>query len=99
MKKKRKDPRPICDCSAYSFPHKIGGKCKGKAFAEFHFYNVKSECELCNCFNDDRTPTSCDVVDGTESIFEGECYRDAAKYNPSEHLIMSFNFEDDHDAQ
>lgn len=99
MKKKRKDLRPICDCSSYKFPHKIGGKCKGKTFAEFHFYNIKSECKFCNCLNDDRTPISCDVIDGTESIFEGECYRDAAKHNPSEHLIMSFNFEDDHDAQ
>lgn len=89
----RNDQRPICDCSAYNFPHKIGGKCTGKAFAEFHFYNDKSQCEFCNCCNDDRTPKTCDVVDGTESISEAECYRDAVKYNPKEHLTLSFNFE------
>lgn len=95
MKKKRNDLRPICNCHAYNFPHKIGGKCKGQVFASFHFYNVKSCCEFCNCLCDDRTPNSCDVVDGTESISEAECYRDAVKYNPKEHLTLSFNFEED----
>lgn len=94
---KRNDLRPVCDCSAYNFPHKIGGKCSGSAFAEHHFYNDKSCCEFCNCLNDDRTPKSCDVVDGTESIHEGECYRDAVKHNPKEHLILSFNFEEEND--
>lgn len=97
MRKRRKDPRPICDCNAYNFPHKVGGKCNGSEFANFHFYNVKSECEFCNCLNDDQTPISCDVVDGTESIYEGECYRDAAKYSSGEHLILSFELEEEHE--
>lgn len=92
---KRNDKRPICNCNAYGFPHKIGGKCKGRAFAEFNFYQIGAHCKYCNCFNDDRTPKTCDVVDGTESISEAECYRDAVKYNPKEHLILSFDFEED----
>lgn len=94
MRARRKDPRPICTCSAYKFPHKIGGKCTGRDFAEFHFYNDKSSCEFCNCFNNDRTPFSCDVVDGTESIKEAECYRERCHYNPSERLPLTFTYEE-----
>lgn len=87
MGRKRYDPRPICDCDAYPFPHKIGGKCKGTVFAEFQFYNVKEYCEFCNCNND----TSCDVATGRESINEAECYIAAKHYAPAEHLIISFH--------
>lgn len=96
----RNDLRPICTCSAYNFPHKIGGKCTGKTFAEFHFHNDKSMCEFCNCLNDDRAPNSCDIVDGTEKISEGECFRDRCHHNPKEHLPLSFyfDFEEEYDS-
>lgn len=86
---KYKDPRPICTCSAYSFPHKIGGKCTGKAFFEFYFYCDRELCEQCNCFNDDRSPMSCDVLDGTESIKEAECFIERLHQFPSEHLPLT----------
>ena len=92
---KKKDPRPICYCKSYSFPHKIGGKCKGQTFAQFYFYNVREACSECNCLNDDRTPISCDVVDGTESIKEAECYRERVHSYPSEKLPLQFEFEED----
>lgn len=87
---KRNDQRPVCNCKAYGFPHKIGGKCKGQSFTEFYFYNNKNVCKECNCFNDDRTPITCDVVEGTESIKEAECYRDAVHSHPGEHLQIEF---------
>lgn len=83
---KRNDLRPVCNCKAYGFPHKIGGKCKGQVFAEFYFYNEKQVCNECNCFNDDRTSITCDVVDGIESIKHAECYIDAVHHHPGEHL-------------
>lgn len=88
---KRKDPRPICNCSAYPFPHKIGGKCKGIDFAEFFFYQggEREVCNQCNCLNGDK----CDVVEGLESINEAECYRERLKYNPSEHLPLELDLD------
>jgi len=63
------DNRPICNCNAYKFPHRVGGKCKAHDFVLFNFQN-KTHCEFCNCLNDN----SCDVLDGVESIKEAECY-------------------------
>ena len=87
-RKKRKDPRPICDCDAYPFPHKIGGKCQGTAFVGFYFFHNgdRSVCKQCNCYSDGN----CDVFDGRESILEGECYRERQHYHPSEHLPIKF---------
>ena len=80
------DSRPICTCSVYKFPHRIGGKCSGSTFAEFYFYNNRSLCNECNCNNDNE----CDVVTGRESINEAECYEEAKHSYPGERLIMSF---------
>lgn len=91
MTRKRKpDDRPICDCSAYKFPHKIGGKCTGDAFLEFYFYNIRQCCEQCNCFRDDQTPATCDAMNGAESISEAECYIERVHYHPGEHLPINF---------
>lgn len=91
----RNDQRPICNCHAYKFPHKIGGKCKGIVFATFYFNNDKDLCSQCNCFNDDRSPISCDVVGGTESINEAECYRERVHQYPKEKLPLQLNFEEE----
>lgn len=85
MSPKRKDNRPICTCSAYKFPHRVGGKCTGSEFAEFHFYNLKSCCEFCNC----NAGTHCDVATGQESINEAECYTEAKHYHPGERLQLT----------
>jgi hypothetical protein len=81
---KKVDNRPICDCPMYRFPHRVGGKCKGSYFTDFHFTYVRSECEFCNCNAGDH----CDVSTGQESIKEAECYRDAVINNPAEHLPL-----------
>lgn len=91
----RNDKRPICNCHAYKFPHKIGGKCKGIVFATFYFYNDKGLCNQCNCLNDDCSPISCDVVDGTEDIKHGECYRERLHSFPAEKLPLQLEFEED----
>lgn len=90
---KRNDNRPVCNCNAYKFPHKIGGKCKGQVFAEFYFYKDRDLCDQCNCFNDHCEPISCDVVTGTESIKEAECFIERVHSYPSERLPLEFNFD------
>jgi len=84
MPRKRVDHRPICTCRAYEFPHKIGGKCDGSAFAEHHWLMDKGCCDMCNC----NTGNDCDVITGAESIQEAECYDEAKRLYPGEQLPM-----------
>ena len=67
------DTRPICNCSAYPFPHKIGGKCKGTAFVQAYRTFSKEHCEFCNCLYGN----TCEVLTGQESIKQAECYLEA----------------------
>ena len=58
-----------CRCSAYKFPHRLGGgKCSGNEWAESYYLTVRECCELCNC-NNNRV---CEVATGQESIKECE---------------------------
>ena len=81
---KRKDDRPICNCGAYAFPHRVGGKCDGSSFAEFYYYNISSLCDTCNCKGTD----GCDVESGREDIHRAECYIEAKHCAPGEHLQL-----------
>lgn len=81
------DKRPICDCSAYKFPHRVGGRCKGYDFTTFYFYNIKELCELCNCNNNG----SCDASTGLENIRHAECYQEALREKSGEHLIINYD--------
>ena len=88
--KHRYDKRPICSCRAYSFPHRVGGLCRGIDFFEFYLNCNRELCEGCNCFNDDRSPISCDVLDGIEDKKEAECYRERLEQFPGEYLPLNF---------
>lgn len=58
-----------CRCSAYKFPHRLsGGKCTGSEWAQSYYFDIKTECEFCNCNCDNH----CDVATGQESINECE---------------------------
>ncbi len=87
---RKPDPRPICNCHKYTFPHKIGGRCWGEAFVEYYHLNVREECRFCNCNNDEE----CDVYLGKGPITKGECYVAALHYAPGEHLVLEFTLED-----
>jgi len=87
-KTKRKDSRPVCLCSAYKFPHRIGGKCTGSAFVEFYHTYVRTSCNGCNC----NSNNGCDVANGSESINNAECYQEAQHYNPGE--VLPIKLED-----
>lgn len=91
-----KDQRPICNCNLYKFPHKIGGKCTGRAFTDFYFTNVKECCIMYNCRND--LYGCCDVSAGAESISNAECFIEQKHYHPGEHLPLTiediFDFEE-----
>ena len=80
---RRKDLRPICKCTAYRFPHKIGGKCRGRTFTQFYYWNIKELCDGCNC---DRDGVSCDVSEGLESVKYAGCYVEFCHTQPSETL-------------
>jgi len=84
---KRKDDRPICKCSAYKFPHRIGGKCDGSSFTEYYNTYNRILCSSCNCSNNG---SGCDVVDGSESIKHAECYIEACHVSPAECLPLEF---------
>ena len=79
---KKKDDRPICDCSIYKFPHKIGGKCHGVDFVQFYYYHISSACGSCLS----NIENTCQVATGQESINEAECYIDFKHQNDGEHL-------------
>lgn len=60
-----------CECTAYNFPHRIGGgKCYGRVWCESYREIDSNLCDTCNCFNNN----SCDVVNGLECFKFGECY-------------------------
>lgn len=62
-----------CRCSAYNFPHRIGGgTCNGSEWAESYNLYITEACNNCNCLNNG----SCDVVTGQESYKECEGYQD-----------------------
>ena len=84
VRNKRKDDRPICTCSSYPFPHRVGGKCNGSAFTTFYFYNLHNLCNECNC----NKGETCDVADGREHYHNAECLRDACHYAPGEYLQL-----------
>jgi hypothetical protein len=71
---KRHRIQVTCKCTAYGFPHRIGGgKCYGRGWCESYRNFIDSSlCDGCNCFNNGE----CDVVNGSESFKYGECYRD-----------------------
>lgn len=87
-RKWRFDKRPICDCNAYDFPHRIGGKCKGQDFTLYHFFYDKAECKYCNC----NCETYCDVAEGIENIKQAECHRAATLHSPGGHLPLHSTF-------
>ena len=78
------DNRPICNCKAYPFPHKVGGKCTGSDFLQFYFTHIKELCSSCNC----NASTECEAATGKESIKEAECFLEAHTEIPSYHLPL-----------
>lgn len=85
---KKRDPRPICYCNVYKFPHKADSKrCGGRTFMEFYLYNIRELCEQCNCFNEEES--SCDAAEGRESLKEAECYIERVSQQPSEKLPIT----------
>ena len=74
-KKKQRGIQLECDCSAYRFPHRMGGgKCDGVAMVEkFRWEGDQRICELCV----ERHDQGCNVIDGLESHQYCEQFRRA----------------------
>ena len=62
-----------CHCTAYSFPHRLGGgNCNASLWCEYIWQNLHEEyCTTCNCNNNN----ACDVVNTAESVKHCEMYR------------------------
>lgn len=70
-KRKRRKGEYICDCKAYSFPHRFGGgKCSGywvvKDYWEDHYGG--GSCKHCNAYNTTDEYPHCEVVEGLERV-------------------------------
>lgn len=71
MTKKRKRHQVTCECSAYDFPHRIGGgACTGSGWCGSYKEIDSSLCEDCNCFESGE----CQVETGQEKFKHGDCY-------------------------
>ena len=93
-----------CNCSAYNFPHRIGGgKCNGSSWAGSYRLILGECCATCNCNNTgesgaggDRKDT-CDVVGGIETYKLCEGYQDHLHGQPVIRVSMTeeqyFKFE------
>lgn len=87
-----KDPRPVCNCPAYGFPHRATSKkCSGREFTLYYFTFVRELCNECNCNNE--AAHKCDVAEGIESLKEAECYQEELRLNPGGTLPIEPNFE------
>jgi len=84
--------RPLqvtCSCSAYSFPHRIGGGiCSGSDWSSSYRETDGEGCHRCNCLASDN---ACDVTQGAESIAHCEGYQDYLHTQTSQRLPMSLN--------
>ena len=81
--------RPLqvtCSCSAYSFPHRVGGgACSGSDWSSSYRELDGEYCQTCNCLNRDN---NCDVTQGVESIVQCEGYQDYLHTQTSNRLPM-----------
>ena len=61
-----------CECTAYDFPHRIGGgRCTGSGWCDSYRCLDQTLCDDCNCFSNGI----CQVTTGQEDFKEGECYQ------------------------
>jgi len=69
--RRRRAGEVVCNCQAYSFPHRlVGGLCKGLDFiVEFFEGNSWGECRNCHCYEFDMGP-ECQVITGREDFWE-----------------------------
>lgn len=81
MRKRRRRVQVTCLCSAYEFPHRIGGgRCSGGAWARSYMETVGECCKHCVA---NRGASECDVADGAETIAHCEGFRDHLLYQPT----------------
>lgn len=76
----------VCLCSAYWFPHRLGGvRCNGTYWAEsYHELHSNLECSNCNC----NSGSECDVANGAEDIEYCEAYQSQLRQDTGLRLPM-----------
>lgn len=83
---KRRRIQITCLCSAYDFPHRLGGgSCSGTEWAEAYHLLITEQCNYCNCLNNGV----CEVATGQEDIGNCEGAKDFLHYNNPARLPMS----------
>lgn len=84
--KSRNRIQVTCLCSAYKFPHRLGGgRCRGEEWAGSYFEVIKIECYRCA----ENSLSGCRVASGLESIKLCEGYRDFLHYQIKVRLPIS----------
>ncbi len=88
---KRRRVQVTCLCSAYEFPHRLGGGyCTGDEWARSYFELVGDCCRYCIA---NRGFGECDVACGAESISVCEGVRDHALYQSVMRLPVTLEKE------
>ena len=73
MSKKRGDQVTCRGCSAYSFPHRLGGgSCTGADWANSYLTHEREYCDCCPLLQEGQ----CQVAQGLESIQECPGYQE-----------------------
>jgi hypothetical protein len=88
-RKRKRQFQVTCRCSAYKFPHRIGGgRCNGSAWAECYHIYVQDDCAFCNHNNNG----TCEVWTGQEPIKECQAF-EAAMFNEVDPKLPAEEFE------
>lgn len=80
MPRKKRKGEYVCNCDAYSFPHRFGGgKCTGFEVVSDHwgtYYGHCDECQTCNNLDS----AVCQVMQGVERETECQVFQEFIEY-------------------
>ena len=95
---KKKTPQVTCSCTAYKFPHRIGGgACSASEWCESYKEIDGACCQYCSCNNNSESGAqgerfnTCDVEQGLESIMLCDAYQDHLHSQPITRLPVSLS--------
>lgn len=69
-RRKRRRGEYVCECRAYSFPHRFGGgACSGRWIVVKQWKSSQGWCGDClRCHANDRREVTCQVIEGQEEV-------------------------------
>ncbi len=95
---KKKTPQVTCSCTAYKFPHRIGGgACSASDWCESYKEIDGSCCQYCSCNNNSESSAqgerfnTCDVISELEGVKLCDGFQDYLHSQTSTRLPMSLD--------